>query len=164
MKTLYLLRHAKSSRDDPFLPDRERPLETRGERDAAKMGRRWSHRHGKPDLILSSPAARALATARLVAEALGCKNKDIRVDERLYDATVQGLIRVVEALDDTLERVMLVGHNPGLAELAHHFDSGIQHMPTCALAVFMFGARSWAGIGRARPARTNFDSPKKSQA
>ena len=59
MKTLYLVRHAKSSWDDPGMPDRDRPLEERGERDAAKMGERWSRRHVKPQLILSSPAVRA---------------------------------------------------------------------------------------------------------
>lgn len=164
MKTLYLLRHAKSSWDDASLSDRDRPLDARGERDAAKMGKRWSHLHVKPDLIVSSPAARALATAKLVAAGLGCKSRTFAVDERLYAATVDDLINVIEALDDPLERVMLVGHNPGFAELAHHFDSGIEHMPTCALAVFMFQATSWAGIGQARPSRTIFDSPKQSQA
>lgn len=164
MKTLYLLRHAKSSWGNASLPDRDRPLEARGERDAARMSKRWSQQHEKPDLIMSSPAARALATAKVVAQGLDYKIKNITVDERLYAATVDALIAVIEALDDKLDRVMLVGHNPGFAALAHHFDSGITHMPTCALAEFRFEAKSWSGIGRARPARTIFDSPKQSSA
>ena len=162
MKTLYLLRHAKSSWDDTSLPDRDRPLEARGVRDAAKMGKRWSPLYGKPDLIVSSPAVRALATAKVVAEGLKYKLKNITVNDRLYAATVDALITVIEALDDKLQRVMLVGHNPGFTELAHHFDSGITHMPTCALAEFRFDAKSWSGIGQARPSRTCFDSPRQS--
>ncbi len=73
MKTLHLLRHAWSSRDDASLPDRERPLEARGERDAARMSKRWSQRIEKPELILSSPAVRALATARIIARGNYCE-------------------------------------------------------------------------------------------
>jgi len=164
MKTLYLLRHAKSSWDDTSLPDRDRPLEARGERDATRMSRRWSTQHGKLDLIMSSPAVRALATAKVIAAGLEYKLRDITVDDRLYAATVDALIAVVEALDDKLARVMLVGHNPGFTELAHHFDSAITHMPTCAIAEFKFDAKSWVGIGQARPAHTTFDSPKQSSA
>ncbi|MDP1902378.1 MAG: histidine phosphatase family protein [Rubrivivax sp.] len=164
MKTLYLLRHAKSSWDETSLPDRDRPLEARGERDAVKMSKRWSQQHRKPDLIVSSPAVRALATAKVVAEGIEYKLKNIAVNDRLYAATVDALMTVIEALDDKLERVMLVGHNPGFTELAHHFDSGITHMPTCALAEFRFDAKSWSGIGQARPARTIFDSPKQSSS
>jgi len=164
MKTLYLLRHAKSSWGDTSLPDREWPLEARGERDAAKMSKRWSHQHEKPDLIMSSPAARALATAKLIAQGMGYKPRNIAVNDLLYAATEDALIAIIEALDDKLDRVMLVGHNPGLAELAHHFDTGITHMPICAFAEFRFEAKSWAGIGQARPARTIFDSPKQSSA
>jgi phosphohistidine phosphatase len=164
MKTLYLLRHAKSSWDDTSLLDRERPLELRGERDAAKMSKRWSQQHAKPDLIMSSPAARALATAKVVAQGLDYKTKKITVEDRLYAATQDSLIAVIEGLADKLDCVMLVGHNPGFTDLAHHFDSKITHMPTCTLAEFRFEAESWAGIGQAKPSRTIFDSPKQSSA
>jgi phosphohistidine phosphatase len=161
MKTLYLLRHAKSSWGDASLPDRDRPLEARGERDAARMSKRWSQRIEKPALILSSPAARAFETAKVVARGLDCKSKEIAIDERLYAATEAALLAVIEALDDKLDRVMLVGHNPGFTELAHHFDSSITHMPTCALVEFRFEVGSWAGIGRARSSCTFVDSPKR---
>lgn len=162
MKTLYLLRHAKSSWSDTSLPDRERPLEARGERDAEKMSKRWSKQHLKPDLIMSSPAVRALATAKVVAHGLDYKAGKITVDDRLYAATEDTLIAIIEALDDRLDRVMLVGHDPGFTALAHRFDSKIDHLSTCALAEFGFEAASWAGVGQARPARTILDSPKQS--
>jgi len=107
---------------------------------------------------------RALATAKLIAAGLEYKLKDITVDDRLYAAAVDDLIAVVEALDDKVARVMLVGHNPGFTDLAHHFDSAITHMPTCAMAEFRFDAKSWAGIGQARPVQTILDSPKHSSA
>jgi phosphohistidine phosphatase len=162
MKTLYLVRHAKSSRDDFTVPDRQRPLETRGERDAAKMGRRLLQRHGKPDLIVSSPALRALATAKLLAEGLDYKLKRLVVDDRLYAAAMETLIAVIEEIDDKLESVMLVGHNPGFTDLAHCFSSDISHMPTCAVAVLAFDVKTWSAVGRGNPARVDFDAPKQS--
>jgi len=161
MKTLCLVRHAKSSWEDSTLYDRERPLDARGERDVAKMSKRWPRRHSKPDLILSSPAVRALATATALAEGLGHKHNRIMVDDRLYAASESALIAIIEALEDKLERVMVVGHNPGLANLARHFSSEIIGMPTCAIAEFTFDVKRWSGVGRAKPARSAFDTPKQ---
>ena len=160
MKTLYLLRHAKSGWHDASLRDHDRPLEPRGERDAAKMGQRWAHQHIKPELIIASSAVRTQATAQIVADELAYKAEDILTNERLYAATPETLLAVIEALDDSLSRVMLVAHNPGLTELAHHFDRKIHDMPTCALVEFKFDTDSWAAIGQARPLHTHFDSPK----
>jgi phosphohistidine phosphatase len=101
-----------------------------------------------------------METAKVVAQSLSYKARNISIDNRLYAATKATLIAVVEALDDRLDQVMLVGHNPGLAELAHHFDSSITLMPTCALAEFRFESASWAGLGQVRPAQTAFGSPK----
>jgi phosphohistidine phosphatase len=128
------------------------------------MGKRWSQRLAAPDLILSSPALRALSTARIVAEGLGCKLKRIVVNESLYDATPAALMAVIEGLDDEVERVMLVAHNPGLADLARHLDNAIDQMPTCALAEFTFDTRTWSGIGSLKPERSAFDSPKQAGA
>ena len=84
MKTLLLIRHAKSSWDDPALPDKDRPLNDRGRRDAPKMGKRLAKRGVKPDLILSSPALRALRTAEIIAKMLDYQRRDIVLNERLY--------------------------------------------------------------------------------
>src|SRR5436189_490239 len=91
MKTLFLIRHAKSSWDDTALPDKDRPLNDRGKRDALKMGKRLAKRDVKPDLILSSPARRALRTAEVVAKKLDYKRKHIVGDDRLYAGAVHDL-------------------------------------------------------------------------
>jgi phosphohistidine phosphatase len=163
MKTLFLIRHAKSSWDDTALPDKDRPLSDRGRRDAPKMGKRLAKRDVKPDLILSSPARRALTTAEIIAKKLDYKRKNIVVEDRLYSGAVHDLLNVVQKLGDKLERVMLFGHNPELTELAHRLSSEITHMPTCAVAEFMFSAKSWSNIGKAKLAKVALDYPKKSK-
>src|SRR5213593_4528411 len=151
MKMLFLVRHAKSSWDDTALPDKDRPLDDRGKRDAPKMGKRLAKRDAKPDLILSSPALRALATAELIAEALDYRTKDIEVDDRLYASDVNTLLGVIHKLGDKQDRVMLVGHNPEFSELAHQLASEITDMPTCAVAEFGFGSKSWSDVGKVKP-------------
>ncbi len=162
MKTLFLVRHAKSSWNDAALPDKDRPLNDRGRRDAPKMGERLAKRDVKPDLILSSPAMRALETAEIIAKKLDYRRKDIVVDDRLYAVGADDLLDVIHELDDKLERVMLFGHNPELTELAHRLSNKITDMPTCAVAEFAFDAKSWSSIGKGKPARVTLDSPKKS--
>jgi len=162
MKTLFLIRHAKSSWDDTALPDKDRPLNDRGKRDAPKMGKRLAKRDVKPDLILSSPAKRALTTAEIIAKKLDYKVKDIVVDERLYAVGADDLLDVVRQLGDKLGRVMLVGHNPELTELAHRLSSKITDMPTCAVAEFTFDAKSWSNVGKDKPATVVLDYPKRS--
>src|SRR5437899_2174425 len=149
MKTLFLIRHAKSSWDDTALPDKDRPLSDRGRRDAPKMGKRLAKRDVKPDLILSSPARRALTTAEIIAKKLDYKRKNIVVEDRLYSGAVHDLLNVVQKLGDKLERVMLFGHNPELTELAHPLSSDITHMPTFAVAasVYYFNRRRDAHAG-----------------
>lgn len=161
MKTLFLVRHAKSSRDDPSLPDRERPLDDRGKRDAPKMGQRLAKRHVKLDLLVSSPALRALTTAHLIADEIGYRRKDIVVDDRLYASSPDDLLAVVRALDNQLDRVMLFGHNPEFSDLAHRLSSEIVDMPTSAIAEYSFETKLWSDIGEVEPTRAGLDHPKK---
>ncbi len=162
MKTLFLVRHAKSSWDDTAMPDKDRPLSDRGKRDAPKMGERLAKRDGKPDLILSSPARRALKTAEIIAKKLDYKRKDIVVDDRLYAVKADDLLGVIRKLGDKLERVMVFGHNPELTELAHRLSTEITHMPTCAVAEFTFDAKSWSNVGKDKPAKVALEYPKQS--
>ena len=164
VKTLFLIRHAKSSWDAPALPDKDRPLSDRGRRDAPKMGKRLAKRDVKPDLVLSSPARRALTTAEIIAKKLDYKRKNIVVDDRLYAGAAQGLLDVIHKLGDKLERVMLFGHDPELTELAHRLSSEITQMPTCAVAEFTFDAKSWSIIGNTTLTKVALDYPKKSKA
>jgi phosphohistidine phosphatase len=161
MKTLFLVRHAKSSWDDPSLADHERPLNDRGKRDAPKMGERLAKRGVTADLILSSSAVRALTTARIIAEKIGYDPKSIVADRRIYGAQVSTLLYLIQELDDEHERVMLFGHNPELTELAHRFSGDIEDMPTCAVVELTFDTPRWADVVACRPVAVRFDSPKK---
>lgn len=159
MLSLFLVRHAKSSWDDASVPDRLRPLNDRGKRDAPRMGKRLARLRVKPDVIVCSPATRAHKTAHILAEELGCKDRDVRVDERLYAARADVLVRVIAEVGDGKGSVMLVGHNPELTELAHRLSRQITHLPTCAVAAFVFGAPSWPEAFLAGPERVELHKP-----
>jgi phosphohistidine phosphatase len=161
MKTLFLVRHAKSSRDDPSLADRDRPLDDRGKKDAPMMGRRLAKRGVKPDLLVASPALRAQTTAQLIAEEVGYKRKAIEVDDRLYASSANDLLAVIRALDSRVDNVMLFGHNPEFSDLAHRLSGQFVDMPTCAVAEFGFDTKAWTDIGMVKPARVTLDFPKK---
>lgn len=168
MKTLVLMRHAKSSWDTPGLVDHDRPLNALGRRDAPRMGRRLVDRGIGPEVILASTAVRARSTAELVAGPLGLDDRRIVADERLYAASVDALLRVIRSLDERLTSAMLVGHNPEMTDLASRFSPDIESMPTAAVAVFRFDVASWsalrgaASLGRstASPVSVTFDAPK----
>ena len=159
MKTLYLVRHAKAVKGDAALADRDRPLADRGREEAREMGKRLAERRVESDLLLSSPALRALTTAELIADELGWERKAIAVDDRLYASSAQGLLAVIRALDNELDTVMLFGHNPEFTELAHRLSSEIVEMPTCAVAEFRFDTKTWSDIGTVRPAASTLDHP-----
>lgn len=161
MKTLFLVRHAKSSWSDPTLADRERPLAGRGRRAARKMGRRLAKRKVRPDLMVSSPATRALRTARIMARKLHYPPRQITVNDRLYACTFASLLRTVRTLRNRYRRVMLFGHNPQITDLARHFSGTIQRMPTGAVAGMTFDADAWADVGPDTLQRVEFDCPRK---
>ena len=149
MRTVYLLRHAKSSWDEPGLADRDRPLAPRG-RKAAKLVARHLDREGvRPELVLCSPARRARETLDRVLAALG--SPEVVFDERLYGATDRELLARIREVPETVGSVLLVGHNPGLADLlALLAGSGLDRpdeVPTAALATLTFDAASWRDIG-----------------
>jgi phosphohistidine phosphatase len=160
VKTLFLVRHADSSRDDPGLPDRERPLNDRGRLDAQSMGKRLAEREAEPDLIVSSPALRALTTAQLVADEIGHAREDIVVDDRLYASSPGDLLAIIRALDQKLDCVMLFGHNPEFSELAHWLSSEIIAMPTCAVAEFRFDTQAWSDVGDLEPTQAMLETPR----
>ena len=161
MKELILIRHAKSSWKDSSLDDRERPLNKRGERDAPEMGARLARRKHKPNLIVSSPAVRALETARIIARKLGYPRKDIAVEDRLYGAGVAELLDVIRNTDESVTTLMLFGHNPGLTELANHLGPRpIPNLPTCGVLHLRFETETWSVVGYARGDELLFDFPK----
>ncbi|MEI5584064.1 MULTISPECIES: SixA phosphatase family protein [unclassified Agromyces] len=159
MKTLVLVRHAKSAWDDPTLSDHDRPLNDRGRRDAPEMGRRLRERGTSPDAILSSTAVRARTTAEAIAEALDVGTAVV-LDDRLYGSSAETILDVVAELDDALTTAMVVAHDPGMSHLAFRLSGEIEHMPTCAVAEFRFDARSWADVPDAEPAEVRLDTPR----
>jgi phosphohistidine phosphatase len=161
MKTLILVRHAKSSRDDPALPDRDRPLNERGLKDAPMMGERLAKARVKPDLVLSSPAVRALTTAQAIAREIGYDERRIQVDERMYATSADTLLAIVHGLDRKVACVMMFGHNPEFTALAHRLSDKIVDMPTCAVAEFQYDAKAWSDVGATAPIRATLDSPKQ---
>ncbi|HYT44326.1 MAG TPA: histidine phosphatase family protein [Methylomirabilota bacterium] len=142
MKSLLILRHAKSSWKHPELTDHDRPLNKRGKRDAPRIGEILRSEHLIPEAIISSTAARAHATAEAVAKASGYKGR-IALNRSLYAAGPEAYLKVLHELSDHYKRVLVVGHNPGLEELLEMFTDETQIMPTCTLAHVKFSIDSW---------------------
>jgi phosphohistidine phosphatase len=145
MKTLFILRHAKSSWDDPGLSDFERPLNDRGRRVAPFMGELMKRKGIDPAIIISSPAERAKTTAELVKDAAD-SSAEIRYDERIYEASPQALRQVVSELDDSYGTAMIVGHNPGIEGFIRFLTGQLEPMPTASLAVISLSTDTWEQI------------------
>jgi phosphohistidine phosphatase len=147
LKFLTIVRHAKSSWKEPSLPDFDRPLNRRGKADAPEMGRRLSSRGVRPDLVVTSPARRAKKTARAVAKELGLDKDEICQESAIYEAGVTTLVNLVSGLDDKAGHVMIVGHNPGLTELAEYLSGEIfGNIPTGGVVGLEFDTGSWSDL------------------
>jgi phosphohistidine phosphatase len=129
MKTLLLMRHAKSSRKDPSLPDHERPLNKRGKRDAPSMGRLLRKEGLTPDLIISSPAKRALTTAEAVADVCHYAG-DPRVVPDLYPGESATYARAIRGVPNEYGRVLIVGHNPAIETFLSELTETAEVLPT----------------------------------
>ncbi|WP_419661132.1 SixA: phosphohistidine phosphatase [Desulfosarcina variabilis str. Montpellier] len=161
MKTLYILRHAKSSWKDPSLSDHQRPLNKRGKRNVPDMGARLKARRIKPDLIISSDARRALDTAVPIARMIGVDPTTIRHQPALYHATQAQILKLVKGLDDRFRQVMVVGHNPGLTDLANRFLSQtISNLPTAGIVELQFDVDAWQAIDSIHLVHSSEDFPK----
>ncbi|MGC9521583.1 MAG: SixA phosphatase family protein [Anaerolineae bacterium] len=142
MKTLLIMRHAKSSWKHAGMPDHDRPLKKRGERDAPRMGRLLVEENLVPQLIITSTAKRARRTAKMVAKACGYAG-EVVLEHDLYAAGPMGLIRVLRNVDDRYHRVMVVGHNPGLEVFLEVLTGEAEWLPTAALAHVELPIGSW---------------------
>lgn len=140
-----MLRHAKSSWDDPAWSDFERPLNERGRRAAAFIGGLIRDRGLFPDLFVSSPAVRAAATSEIVRETAGIEIAPT-FDERIYEASHLTLFNLIREFDDRFSRALIVGHNPGFETVVGILSGGYSQMPTAALAVIEITSRRWSEI------------------
>jgi phosphohistidine phosphatase len=146
MKTLLILRHAKSSWNDSKLSDHERPLNIRGLRDAPKMAKYISTNYESPDLIISSTAVRAKGMADEVVKA--CPDANISFIKELYLASPEKIIDLIKKSDSVknINKLMIIGHNPGLEELVFYLTKRNESFPTSALAVIKLDIANWSEL------------------
>lgn len=165
MKKLIIIRHAKSSWDNPDLDDFDRPLNKRGLKDAPRMGKRLKEKRITPDVMLSSPAERALATCQAIASVLQFDQSKIKTDKRLYHAHEDEILHVVRNLKDSPrdseEVVMIFGHNPGLTAFANALmNETIDNIPTCGIVAAELPVERWQDVTFGCGKMLFFDFPK----
>ncbi|WKK85194.2 histidine phosphatase family protein [Marivirga arenosa] len=157
MKKLLIVRHAKSSWDNPSLNDYDRPLNDRGKRDAPKMSF-WLSKKANVDLILSSGARRALDTAKAFQATL---HSPLEIDDKLYHASSKQLLSIIKSVDDEINSLMIVSHNPGINDLVHYLNSGFQeNVPTCGILHFDFEVKKWSATSNKNATLQFFQYPK----
>jgi phosphohistidine phosphatase len=161
LKRLTLLRHAKSSWENPDLNDFERPLNKRGQRDASLMGRYLAERGVRFDLLLVSPATRARMTAEAIAEQLKIDRDRLTFNEHIYQATLSELVALLQTIADDRQNVLLVGHNPGITDLANFLVAGrLENIPTCGAFSVELQVHSWKQLDRGAARLLFYDYPK----
>jgi phosphohistidine phosphatase len=166
MKTLLLMRHAKSSHDEEGLSDHDRPLNDRGRRDVPRMIERliaaeeFHDADLLPDRILCSTAVRTKETAAFFA-AIDGGERPITYEHRLYHATPEGILDVVAEHGGLSERLMIIGHNPGMEQLVRHLTGDDRHVATCAIARIELPIDSWGNVATTPAGRlVDFWKPK----
>lgn len=163
MKTLILVRHAKSSWNDPALRDFDRPLNERGKQDAPLMAGRLAGRGVKPQRILCSPALRTVSTAEVFCSLLSMPPSLTQMERQIYQADHPQLLQLLTLQDDKFDVIMLVGHNPGLTDLFNSLNGNarIDNLPTCGVAQLSFEVDSWAQLRPGLAELEHIDFPRK---
>jgi phosphohistidine phosphatase len=161
MKTLVIVRHGKSSWDDPSLSDHQRSLSKRGLKDAPLMGSLLAEWGPPVDRVYSSSAVRALTTAEMVLREMGLPWDEIQIEDDLYHATEYEMLDLIQEQDDYLDGLMLFGHNPGMTYLVNDLSNlGLDNLPTCGVAILQFEVASWSEIGEVQASNAQVDFPK----
>ncbi len=145
MKTLLLMRHARGSWKEHGIKDRKRPLSKRGKKNAPQMGELIKEKELIPQLILCSSATRAQQTAELLAKAIEYSG-EIRYLDSLYMAEAEDTLKILRKLPDELERVMVIGHNPGLESMLPLLTKHVEALPTAAVAYLVVPINSWKDL------------------
>lgn len=162
MKKLFLVRHAKSSWKDVSLADFDRPLNKRGKRDAPFMGALMAELNQIPDLIISSPANRAITTAREFASKLDYPIEKISEHEIIYHGDTSDIIKLIRNINDKYDNLFLFGHNPDLTSLNNFLSNQyIDNIPTAAIAAIEFDVTSWQDVKTESGRHLFFEYPKK---
>ncbi|MBI5370805.1 MAG: histidine phosphatase family protein [Sphingobacteriales bacterium] len=161
MKTLLLVRHAKSDADISGLPDFDRPLNERGKRDAPVMASRLLEKKIPIDAFVASPARRAAKTAKIFAEAYHQSKQEIRFMEELYLPAASVFYSVIERMDDSLQHIAVFSHNYGITDFANELTNArIDNIPTCGIFAVRIHCDSWKDFRKAGKEFWFFDAPK----
>lgn len=161
MKTLLLIRHAKSDWNDPLLKDFDRPLNERGKRDAPVMGKRLLEKEVKIDAFITSPAKRAKKTAELIAKEYDAKKEKIIFVDELYHAEPSTFFDVISKTDDDYKHIAVFAHNPGITEFANQLANvHVDNMPTCSIFAIKIDSKHWKDFTNAVKEFWFFDYPK----
>lgn len=160
-KQLLLVRHAKSDWDNIKLSDFDRPLNSRGEKNAPEMAKRLLKRGKIPQQIVSSPAVRALTTARYFAKELGLDKSDIVKEPEIYEALSSTLMSVINELDNKYSFVSLFGHNPGITDVVIQLcNKDLYNIPTCGMVLIQFPFDDWSMVSTGTGEIVFYDYPK----
>jgi phosphohistidine phosphatase len=161
-KILYLVRHAKARQESIDNTDFSRELADRGIRDASIVGTYFKKREYEVDMIISSPAARALTTAELMAQQLDYKLESIHTNEELYLASVRTFLQVVNQLKDDWQSVLITSHDPAVTYLGEYLSgSEVGHMPTGSVMAISFKTDSWVDVAEKKGTLAEFITPRK---
>ena len=162
MKYLYLIRHAKSSWKDLSLRDYDRPLNSRGKRDAPFMGQKLHELNFIPDYVISSPAKRAKLTAIEICNAISYPLNEIIWEQKIYGASCSCLLNIMTNINGDKKTVCIFGHNPTLTDFCNYLSgSDIYNIPTCGIAEISFDTDHWSNISKELGELKRFDYPKK---
>lgn len=166
MKTLLLVRHAKSSWTDPDMDDFDRPLNKRGKLAAPEMAERIVSRGTVPQLIVSSPAKRARSTAKIMAKEWNYPRQAILLEEELYLCYASTFLKVITKIDDDFDSVAIFAHNPGITDFANYLteEMRIDNVPTAGIFAISADTDSWKDFDRAPKRFLFFDYPKNEGA
>lgn len=161
MKQLFIIRHAKSDWGDLDLKDFDRPLNHRGHKNAPEMVERLVAKNIRPDIIVSSPALRALTTAKYFAAGWKLDHHQLNTDPSIYEASTNTLLNVINQFDNQFDSIALFGHNPALTDLLNYLTNEyIANMPTCSTAIIEFPFDDWKLISGSTGELVLFDYPK----
>lgn len=161
MKTVILVRHAKSDWNDPYVQDHDRALNNRGERDAPFMAEKFKEKNIAVDLIISSTAYRAISTAKAFASSIEYDFDKIRQELGIYEVGQRYVIQELTKLDDNINTVMLFGHNPDFSSLAKYLCGDFQYqMTTCSIVCIDFEFENWSNIKNVSGKVRFFEYPK----
>lgn len=163
-KRLLIVRHAKSDWGSADLKDFDRPLSSRGKKDAPEMAKRLINNGIKPDFIISSPALRAITTCQIISKELGLEDQ-INLEPKIYEAASNTLLKLINSFDNDNDLVALFGHNNGITDLTIYLsDADIFDIPTCGMALIEFPFDDWSMISKSTGEVVFYDYPKNQEA